>query len=102
MTTTGPMPGWTSRQEFSPYRGLPVKTVDVNGRVTAEVAYDPLDRTAEVWRLGWRRAGYEDRPNDECSYHFAPDSEQVDPGAAAHPTRRPEGCLPLFPVHGPE
>ncbi|MEU4420220.1 RHS repeat-associated core domain-containing protein [Actinoplanes sp. NPDC024001] len=75
VTTTGPMPGWTARREINPYWGSTVKAVDVNGRVSGELAYDPLGRTAKVWRLGWDRAGHEDRPSDEYTYHYAPERD---------------------------
>ncbi|MEU4422146.1 RHS repeat-associated core domain-containing protein [Actinoplanes sp. NPDC024001] len=71
-TVTGPMPGWSTRRELNPYWGSATRTVDPNGRTTAEVAYDPLGRTAKVWRLGWPRAGHEDQPSDQYEYHFAP------------------------------
>ncbi|MBG0568030.1 RHS repeat domain-containing protein [Actinoplanes aureus] len=72
VTTTGPMPGWTAKREVNPYWGSDVKVVDVNGRVTAELAYDPLGRVAKVWRLGWPRAGHENQPLSEYRYVFAP------------------------------
>ncbi|MBG0562572.1 hypothetical protein I4J89_13990 [Actinoplanes sp. NEAU-A11] len=71
VTTTGPMPGWTSRRDLTPYWGSAVKIVDVNDRVTGELAYDPLGRTAKVWRLGWSRSGHESKPSSEYTYHFA-------------------------------
>lgn len=74
-TVSGPMPGWTSRQELNPYWGSVVKVVDANNRLTNEVAYDPLGRTAKVWNLGWSRSGHEDQPNSEFQYTFAPNRD---------------------------
>ncbi|GLV87959.1 type IV secretion protein Rhs [Streptomyces lavendulae subsp. lavendulae] len=45
---------WTTTTTLNPLRGLPVKTVDQNGRTT-EVAYDPLGRTTAVWLPGRAR-----------------------------------------------
>ena len=73
VTTTGPAPGWSSRVELNPYWGSAVKDVDPNGRVTTETAYDPLGRTAKVWRLGWSRSGHENQPSAGYTYHFAPE-----------------------------
>lgn len=74
-TTTGPAPGWTARREVNPYWGSATKIVDVNGRVSGELTYDPLGRVAKVWRLGWPRAGHENQPSSEYTYNFAPNRD---------------------------
>ncbi|MFJ3882408.1 RHS repeat-associated core domain-containing protein [Streptomyces sp. NPDC090077] len=46
---------WTTTITQHPLRGVPVKTVDQNGRTT-EAAYDALGRTVAVWAPGRARA----------------------------------------------
>ncbi|MFF2193531.1 RHS repeat-associated core domain-containing protein [Streptomyces sp. NPDC058157] len=46
--------GWTTTTTLHPLRGVPVKTVDQNGRTT-EGAYDALGRTTAVWLPGRAR-----------------------------------------------
>ncbi|WP_330300380.1 hypothetical protein [Streptomyces sp. NBC_00503] len=45
---------WTTTTTLHALRGVPVKTVDQNGRTT-EVAYDALGRTTGVWQPGRAR-----------------------------------------------
>ncbi|MBT2479441.1 RHS repeat-associated core domain-containing protein, partial [Streptomyces sp. ISL-94] len=46
---------WTTTTTLHPLRGVPVKTVDQNNRVT-EVSYDALGRTTAVWLPGRARS----------------------------------------------
>jgi RHS repeat-associated protein len=52
--TTNPL-GWTSTTTTEPAWGLPVSTVDVNGKRT-DVGHDPLGRTTAVWKPGQSKA----------------------------------------------
>ncbi|MCX5128284.1 polymorphic toxin-type HINT domain-containing protein [Streptomyces sp. NBC_00347] len=45
---------WTTTTTLHPLRGLPVKTVDQNNRIT-EIAYDEVGRTTQVWLPGRAR-----------------------------------------------
>ncbi|MFJ8017783.1 RHS repeat-associated core domain-containing protein [Streptomyces sp. NPDC096339] len=56
VSVTGPMgAGWTTTTDFATARNLPVKSTDVNNRVT-EMAYDPAGRLTQVWQPGRNRA----------------------------------------------
>ncbi|MCH7232626.1 hypothetical protein L0U85_17470 [Glycomyces sp. L485] len=66
VTTTNPL-GHSATVFSDGMRGLPVKTVDANDRVT-EVTYDPLGRTTAAWAPGWSKDNYPDVPTAAYEY----------------------------------
>ncbi|TQJ75412.1 ricin-type beta-trefoil lectin domain protein [Streptomyces sp. SLBN-31] len=66
---------WTVTSSLDPLRGLPLKNVDVNGRVT-EIAYDALGRRTAVWLPG------RDKATQSADMTFA---YSVNPGAVPAP-----------------
>lgn len=61
---------WTGSVDTKPYWGAPVKTTDMNSRVS-EVDYDPLGRVSKVWEVGWSKATNPTKPSTEYSYQYA-------------------------------
>nr|WP_312875110.1 RHS repeat-associated core domain-containing protein [Allocatelliglobosispora scoriae] len=75
-TATGPAPfSWSSVTEVNPYWGSVTKTVDFNTRTTGEATFDALGRTAKTWKLGWPRAGNENKPSAEFVYTLPPNRD---------------------------
>ncbi|GHJ48347.1 hypothetical protein Cs7R123_56890 [Catellatospora sp. TT07R-123] len=76
ITAAGATPyNWVTSTDTNPFWGSTTKTVDANSKVTAEVEYDALGRTTNVWKLGWDRAGHLTTPGARYSYTFAPNRD---------------------------
>ncbi|MCC3763010.1 hypothetical protein K3N28_07995 [Glycomyces sp. TRM65418] len=68
--TTANALGHTSTVYTDKARGLPVKTVDANNRVT-ESTYDPLGRTTAAWGPGWSKSKYPEVPTVAYDYNVS-------------------------------
>jgi RHS repeat-associated protein len=71
-------------------RGLPVKTVDANSRVT-ETVYDPLGRTLAVWGPGWAKETHADVPSAAFEYSMS----NTEPSAVTSYSLSPSGTKRL-------
>ncbi|MBW6440031.1 hypothetical protein KZ829_40540 [Actinoplanes hulinensis] len=63
--------GWVTTTDINPAWSAPAKITDINNRV-ADVAYDPLGRTSQVWDAGWTRAANPNNPLKKFTYVFSP------------------------------
>ncbi|MET8155035.1 RHS repeat-associated core domain-containing protein [Sphaerisporangium sp. NPDC005289] len=76
-----------TRTELEPAWGLPVATVDVNGKRT-DLAYDPLGRLTGVWLPGRARSSYAATPNMRFAYLIRTDG----PTSVSTSTLRNDGA----------
>ncbi|MEU6859668.1 RHS repeat-associated core domain-containing protein [Glycomyces sp. NPDC046736] len=85
VTTTNPL-GHTSTVHADKTRGLPVKTVDANERVT-ETVYDPLGRVTAVWGPGWSKTAHPEVPSAAFEYEVS----NTEPSAVTSYSVSPSG-----------
>ncbi|MFD9359007.1 RHS repeat-associated core domain-containing protein [Streptomyces sp. NPDC060031] len=85
VSVTGPMgAGWTSTTDYATARNLPVRSTDLNNRVT-EMAYDPAGRLTQVWQPGRSRA------NPSASLVFSYGLSKTAPSVVTSKTLRDDG-----------
>lgn len=89
VTTSNPL-DHTSTVYSDGTRGLPIKTVDANGRI-AETVYDPLGRTTAVWGPGWSKATHADVPSAAFEYAVS----NTEPSAVTSYSVSPSGTKRL-------
>lgn len=93
VTETNPM-GHVVTVYADKTRGLPVKTVDANNRVT-EIVYDALGRTTAAWGPGWSKAAHPDVPTAAFEYSVSNTKPSVVTSYAVTPsgTKRLNGVV---------
>ncbi|MEU4626868.1 polymorphic toxin-type HINT domain-containing protein [Actinoplanes sp. NPDC023801] len=62
---------WVTTTDINPAWSAPTKIIDINSRV-ADVTYDPLGRTSQVWDAGWTRATNPQKPLKTFTYVYSP------------------------------
>lgn len=93
VTTTNPL-GHITTVYSDKTRGLPVKTVDANSRIT-EIVYDALGRTTAAWSPGWSKAEHPDVPTAAFEYSISNTKPSVVTSYAVTPsgTKRNNGVV---------